>query len=38
MLEESANYHMHLKYWMKFGFFAAIVPMIIGTLALIIFG
>ena len=38
MLEESENYHMHLKFWMKFGFFAAIVPMIIGTLALIIFG
>ncbi len=38
LLEERENYHMHLKFWIKFGFFGAIVPMIIGTLALIIFG
>ena len=38
VLEERENYHMHLKFWIKFGFFGAIVPMIIGTLALIIFG
>jgi Na+/H+ antiporter NhaD/arsenite permease-like protein len=38
VLEERENYHMHLKFWIKFGFFAAIVPMIIGTIALIIFG
>jgi Na+/H+ antiporter NhaD/arsenite permease-like protein len=37
MLEESENYHMHLKFWVKFGFFAAIVPMLIGTLALFSF-
>jgi Na+/H+ antiporter NhaD/arsenite permease-like protein len=38
VLEERENYHMHLKFWIKFGFFGAIVPMIIGTIALIIFG
>jgi len=38
LLEERENYHMHLKFWIKFGFFGAIIPMIIGTLALIIFG
>jgi Na+/H+ antiporter NhaD/arsenite permease-like protein len=38
VLEERENYHMHLKFWIKFGFFGAIVPMIIGTLGLIIFG
>ena len=38
ILEERENYHMCLKFWIKFGFFGAIVPMIIGTLALIIFG
>ncbi len=38
VLEERENYHMHLKFWIKFGFFGAIVPMIIGTVALIVFG
>jgi len=38
VLEERENHHMHLKFWIKFGFFGAIVPMIIGTIALIIFG
>ena len=38
VLEERENYHMHLKFWIKFGFFGAIIPMIIGTMALIIFG
>jgi Na+/H+ antiporter NhaD/arsenite permease-like protein len=37
VLEERENYHMHLKFWIKFGFLGTIVPMIIGTLALIIF-
>jgi Na+/H+ antiporter NhaD/arsenite permease-like protein len=38
ILEERENHHMHLKFWIKFGFFGAIVPMVIGTLALILFG
>jgi Na+/H+ antiporter NhaD/arsenite permease-like protein len=38
VLEERENHHMHLKFWIKFGFFGAIVPMIIATFALIIIG
>lgn len=37
VLEERENYHMHLNFWIKFGFLGTIVPMVIGTLALIIF-
>ncbi len=36
ILEERENYHMRLKYWIRFGLLGAFIPMIIGTLALII--
>ena len=37
-LEGKKGYHMSLRYWMKIGLIASIIPMIIGTLALLLFG
>ncbi len=37
ILEEKENYHMRLRYWLKFGLLGSLIPMIIGTLALIFF-
>ncbi|MFC2007915.1 SLC13 family permease [Chloroflexota bacterium] len=36
ILETRKGHHMTLKYWMKIGIWGAIVPMIIGTVALLI--
>lgn len=36
MLESRAGYHMKLSYWIKIGLLASLVPMIIGTVALLI--
>jgi len=38
ILEDRANYHMTLKYWIKIGLWGSLVPMTIGTVALLIFG
>ena len=38
ILEDRADYHMTLKYWIKIGLWGSLVPMTIGTLALLIFG
>jgi len=36
ILEDRKGYHMHLKFWIKIGIWAALVPMAIGTIALIV--
>jgi len=36
ILEDRKGYHMHLKFWIKIGIWAAFVPMAIGTIALIV--
>ncbi len=38
VLEGKKGYHMRLRYWMKIGLIGSIIPMIIGTVALLIFG
>ena len=38
ILEDRADYHMTLKYWIKIGLWGSLVPMTIGTVALLIFG
>ncbi|MFC2001892.1 citrate transporter, partial [Chloroflexota bacterium] len=38
ILETRKGHHMSLRYWMKIGLWGSIVPMVIGTLALLIFG
>ena len=38
MLESRAGYHMKLSYWIKIGLWGCLVPMAIGTVALLIFG
>jgi len=37
ILEDRAGYHMKLSYWIKIGLVASLVPMAIGTVALLIF-
>jgi len=37
ILEDRTDYHMTLKYWIKIGLWGSLVPMTIGTLALLIF-
>ncbi len=36
LLEEHAGYHMRLRYWIKIGFWAAVLPMIIATVVLMV--
>jgi len=38
VLENRKGYHMALGYWIKIGLWGSLVPMTIGTLALLIFG
>lgn len=38
ILENRKGYHMRLRYWMKIGLWGSLVPMTIGTLALLIIG
>jgi len=38
ILEDRKGYHMTLKFWIKIGLWCSLVPMAIGTLALLIFG
>jgi len=38
ILEKRSGYHMSFGYWIKIGLLASLIPMAIGTLALIIFG
>jgi len=38
VLENRKGYHMTLKYWIKIGLWGSLVPMTVGTLALLIFG
>ena len=38
ILETRKGHHMTLKYWMKIGLWGGLVPMAIGTLALLMFG
>lgn len=36
ILEDRVGYQMHLKYWIKIGLWGALIPMVIGTIALVI--
>ncbi len=38
ILEDRKGYHMTLKFWIKIGLWGSLVPMAIGTVALLIFG
>ncbi len=38
MLEDRAGYHMKLSYWIKIGLWGSLIPMAIGTAALLLFG
>jgi len=38
ILEGKKGYHMKLRYWIKIGLIASLIPMAIGTVALLIFG
>ena len=38
ILEDRKGYHMTLRYWIKIGLWCSLVPMTIGTLALLFFG
>jgi len=38
ILEDRKGYHMKLSYWIKIGLLGSLVPMAIGTVALLIFG
>jgi len=38
VLEDRKGYHMKLSYWIKIGLWGSLVPMAIGTVALLIFG
>ena len=37
ILEDRVGYHMKLSYWIKIGLVASLVPMAIGTVALLVF-
>ncbi len=37
ILEDKRGYHMTLRYWLKIGFLGAIIPMLIGTVGLILY-
>ncbi len=37
ILEDRKGYHMTLRYWMKIGIWGGVVPMVVATLALLIF-
>jgi Na+/H+ antiporter NhaD/arsenite permease-like protein len=38
ILETRKGHHMPLKYWIRIGLWGSLVPMVIGTLALLLFG
>ena len=38
ILEDRKGIHMTLKFWIKIGLLGSLVPMAIGTVALLIFG
>ena len=38
ILEDRKGYHMKLSYWIKIGLWGSLVPMAVGTVALLIFG
>ena len=38
ILEGKKGYHMKLGYWIKIGLLGSLVPMVVGTLALLLFG
>ncbi len=38
ILEDRKGYHMTLRFWIKIGLWGSLVPMAIGTVALLILG